>query len=210
MPIEKEIKLAVETVDQWNQLGEVTSIGSFCLSPGKRVKMIDSYADTEDTVIESAGYAFRIREVEGRFIAGLKRQDPADDGRHFRDEIEQFVRGPFGQPAEWPDGEVRSLLANLVGVRPLHVHTRLEMVKIKRDVRMNDASIGEWSLDEIRIPERDPSFVLRELEVELRPGVSSAVLDEIDHELAGLGLSRLNVSKLERIREHLRGSRERT
>jgi hypothetical protein len=76
------------------------------------------------------------------------------------------------------------------------------MIKIKREVKLNGDSIGEWSLDEIRMPDRDPDLLLRELEVELEPGEPSSLLDEIFDSLAGVGLRKLDISKLVRTRNH--------
>lgn len=166
---------------------------------GRKVKaaqQVSTYFDTDDGTLRKAGFSLRVRQAGDRYVQTIKQNGRAGAGLFDRPEWEQRVDTSgvdLDAAEETPLGDILTR----------KVRNRLAPV-IKADVTrtvwniMQSGSEVELILDEGTITGGARSEPLNELELELKAGDASSLL-EVARELAGQVPLRLGVlSKAER------------
>jgi len=166
--MEIEAKFAVLDIETFQRLQAAGHLAGFVLSAGEIKQVHDTYLDTADMAILSAGYACRRRERGDEVIITLKGLGGSAGAIHQREELE--VKLPADQPpAQWPAGPVRKRVSQWIGDAPLVPLFQLHQARDTRQVSQGDRLVAEWSLDDVRVIAGDREHTYFELEVELAP-----------------------------------------
>jgi triphosphatase len=168
------------------------------LEPKDEVCQEDTYLDSESFVIYRAGYALRLRRVEGRAtVATLKAVTRNGRGPAVRREVEQELSDEetLAREAGSVSDRVRLLVRDDI-LRPLF------QVKTKRRpfaVQMGEAEVAELVLDDAVFPrERFGDTRLQRVEVEeTREGGLEQAKAFIESLVVSCGLARARTSKFE-------------
>lgn len=130
---------------------------------------VDSYLDTEDKRLYQAGWACRLRNVEGKQLITLKSTTPVQDQLHRRREVETELETSPAQAEglpSWPDSPVKKLVVEIAGSAPLQTLFTLYQTRHQFHVLKHRTPLIELSLDEVSL--NDPKRIsYRELEAEL-------------------------------------------
>ncbi len=165
--MEIEAKFIVPNATIYRQLVAMDQLAGYTLGPiiPKRVK--DTFLDTQDGAIWIAGYMCRQRIADDEVLITLKKElDPVKGSVHHREEFEEVI--PINTPPEnWPEGEVRNLILDLIGDAALVPLFSQEQARLVRSVSRADSQIAEMSLDEVRVEAGSRVLSYLELEIEL-------------------------------------------
>jgi CHAD domain-containing protein len=176
--MEVEAKFSLPDVDTCEQLQAIERLAGFELSPGQVEHVRDTYLDTADRLILSAGYAFRRREQAEGVLITLKSLQGAEGAIHRREELEALLPSDQ-QPAQWPAGPLRERVLELTGGVSMIPLFELRQKRIIRWVGLSDQPVAELSLDEVHLNSDGEEQVQFELEVELTPQGTEADLARI-------------------------------
>lgn len=167
MAQEIEAKFRVDDDMIFTWLLRLSTFGQFRLVPQQEPeRQRNTYFDSPDGHLEAAGYSLRVREVDLRRVATLKRTRSRQGNLRIRDEWEVAI-GRSDLPRDWPDGEVRArVLETLRGAEifPLFVVTthRLHICALREGRRVADLCLDAGLIHAGALGEP-----FRELEVEL-------------------------------------------
>ena len=172
MATEVEAKFLSDGPAPLERLAAARHLGRATLGPARAFDEVDRYLDTDDGLLEAAGWACRLRRREDATRVSLKGPPDAATGGflHHRPEVEAPASDSL-DPAEWPPSEARALVERLTGGRALHERFRLLQARTERGVQLEGSQIGTLSLDavSVRRGERDAG-TLHAVELELRLG----------------------------------------
>ncbi len=196
--MEVEAKYSVAE-DALPTLAEMSTLGLYDLGEGETVTVMDRYLDTPDLRVLRGGYACRLRQRDTAVIATLKSVTPAESEVHTREELEVALDGVEDRPADWPAGAARELAMRLTDDVPLGTLFVIRQQRQVRPVLKEQDTIAEWSLDDVTIDSGGDTRHYHELELELKPGGTTADLEHMT-EFLGLveGLTPQLESKFER------------
>jgi len=165
-PIGQEIeaKFAVPDARLLARLSGEPTLAGMRLSPPTTVEVHDTYLDTEDGAVAAAGYAWRVREADGRETTTLKALAVTTGPVHRREEIEVPM---FGSPDGWPDGTAKELARRIIGDAALHPLVALTQHRTSRMIRKSRRTVAVMSLDEVTAHAGTYTDQYCEVEVEL-------------------------------------------
>lgn len=195
--MEIEAKFRVDDAHAFATVLALDTLGAYTLqASAESEQQRNTYYDTPDKRLQAARYGLRIREIAGRCTATLKGPGEVRNGVHQRGEWE--VETASSNPSDWPPGELREQVLQLIGDAPLEptltILTRRHHIIASR----NQVTIAEVSLDEGAFVVGPHSRPFRELEIELLPDGSPADLEELQAALQQhIVLTPENRSKLE-------------
>jgi triphosphatase len=164
--------LDVRPVGRWleNGVGEDPAI-----VPGETREISDTYLDTEDWRIYQAGYALRIRRVEGenKVEATMKLLASEGDapGLRSRREISEPLDNPDPEAFDDDSGPVGKRIGALVGPKKLRTLFEIQTHRNTFGLILEGSEVGEVALDETNIPlenDAEPIHVMR-VEIEVEP-----------------------------------------
>ena len=154
--MEIEAKFRAPDADLLYRLGEATHLASYPIFAGRTEQLSDTYLDTEQWQMLTAGYACRRRLVGDRILITVKRVRSAEDAAnladavHRREELE--VDLPADVPASgWPESEARARVLEVIGDQPLVERLSLRQTRSTRWVGTIDRPLVEISLDEVQL-----------------------------------------------------------
>ncbi len=166
-------------------------------SAGKalRQKLLSIYFDTPQLDLLQAGMALRVRKAGKQWIQTAKGGGAVVAGLHQRAEWECQVKG--AQP------EVQQLPAEVLNILPAEKWQQLTPVFTTEFWRttwdlVSDAGVIEMALDQGEVRSGDSSAPIHEVELELKQGDASVLLDTARALLAVVPLKLDSVSKAER------------
>lgn len=203
--MEVEVKFSIPDRETFDQLVQLDEWAGYRLESVGIKRVRDSYFDTDDRAILNAGFACRVREVEGNRIATLKGLGgvDAESGIHQREEHEVPVE--LDDPRTWPDSPARDLALRLTIGRPL---TELFSLSQERHIRLlseegseGTRRVAELSLDVVThaLGQGGTPRSYYELEVELLEQGNKGDLQTLAHDLkVAWGLRPEPRSKFER------------
>ncbi|MCD6052853.1 MAG: hypothetical protein K0Q96_45 [Rubrobacteraceae bacterium] len=145
--------LDVRPVGRWleNGVGEDPAI-----VPGETREISDTYLDTEDWRIYQAGYALRIRRVEGenKVEATMKLLASEGDapGLRSRREISELLDNPDPEAFDDDSGPVGKRIGALVGPKKLRTLFGIQTHRNTFGLILEGSEVGEVALDETNIP----------------------------------------------------------
>jgi inorganic triphosphatase YgiF len=199
MPAEVEAKFRANSAEVLETLASAPTLGFAELGPPSTALEVDRYLDTADGRLAAVGWACRLRVRDGDARVSLKGPAVPTDGawHHNRPEVE----GPATEstdPADWPEGEARSMLLELAGGAPLIQATVLRQRRTERAVMVDGRSVATLSLDAVQVagPE-DRRLWIVELELADETSLDRQRLDELADALMRFGLRPDPESKLE-------------
>jgi inorganic triphosphatase YgiF len=167
--LEIEAKFTIPDRSTFTALQQLTHLGNFELKPIGVKRVTDRYLDTATKHLYQAGWACRLRSVEGKQVITLKSLTPAQDNTHRRQELEIEIQAPHlpvDQPQAWPDSPAKELVVQSVGLAILQTLFTLHQTRHQFHALKQDQPVIELSLDEVLL--NDASGVnYRELELEL-------------------------------------------
>jgi len=198
------------SISVFDKLLKVDSLGEYRLETTEEQYVTDHYLDTGDRDIRKGGYAFRVREKNGRWLLTVKGLGTAESAIHRREEYEVEIQSDMS-PQQWPDSPARDLVFSLTRSRPLVelfvIRQHRTLCKVFRGQRL----VGELSLDVVDMGSFGQQERTYEVEVELeRDGTLEdlQVLDEILQ--SNYDLRPETRSKFERSLAQLEGGCERS
>ena len=193
---ETEIKFIIPDYHTFAALKVRRKLGDFRIKPLSTKKFVDRYLDTTTRAIIQAGFACRIRTVEGEHTLTLKSLSPPDSQIHRRQEIEAEVKSD--KPQAWPASLAKKTISEIVGSASLQTLFTLYQTRHKFHVIRQGKPVMELSLDEVSHTEANKADYF-ELEAELIKSGSEADLNHFISALqAQWGLQSENQSKFER------------
>ena len=167
--LETEAKFVIPDLATFTALQQLTHLGDFELKPIGVKTVVDRYLDTANKRLYQAGWACRLRSVEGKQLINLKSLTPAQDNLHRRQELETKIETTqvrVDQPQAWPDSPAKELVVQSVGPALLQTLFTLHQTRHQFHGLKQGQPIIELSLDEVSL--NDSSVVnYRELELEL-------------------------------------------
>lgn len=196
--MEVEAKFALRDRETFKRLRSLDEFAGYKLA-GRRVKRIrDTYLDTADRRILSAGHMCRRRKQNGDVIIALKQLHVIEGPVHRREELEVMLPA-YQPPAEWPYSAAREQVLQLIGDAPLRSLFGLRQTRIVCPMMAGERTVAELSLDEVHMVDDDKEQVYLELEVELAEEGTERDLDTlVAHLEVEWGLEPQPLSKFER------------
>jgi inorganic triphosphatase YgiF len=194
----------------FDKLLKVDALGEYRLEATEEQLMTDRYLDTGDRDIQKGGYAFRVREKNGRWLLTVKGLGTTESAIHRREEYEVEIQSDM-TPQQWPDSPARDLVFSLTRSQPLIelfvIRQHRTLCKVFRGERL----VGELSLDVVDMGSFGQQERTYEVEVELEPDGTLEDLQVLDGILqSNYDLRPETRSKFERALSQLEGGRDRS
>ncbi|MEM7029444.1 MAG: CYTH domain-containing protein [Chloroflexota bacterium] len=173
--MEIEAKFSVPDIEIYNQLKQMDHLAGFELSASKEKQVIDTYVDTDDRLILNAGYGCRKRVQPDGLLVTLKGLGTIDGAVHRREEWEVLLTTDQ-PPTHWPDSPVRERVKQIIGGAALQPLVQLAQTRIVQFIYQDQRRMAELSLDSVRLAVQGKEQAYFELEIELIPPESEALL----------------------------------
>ena len=192
----------------FEKLLKVDALGEYRLEAVEEQLITDHYLDTGDRDIQKGGYAFRVREKNGRWLLTLKGLGVTESAIHRREEYEVEIQSDMS-PEQWPDSQARDLVFSLTRSQPLVelfvIRQHRTLYKVFRDKRL----VGELSLDVVDMGSFGQQERTYEVEVELESDGTLEDLQVLNDILqSNYNLRPETRSKFERALAQLEGGRQ--
>jgi CHAD domain-containing protein len=176
--MEVEAKFSLPDTESLHRLRVTTRLAGFPLGKGQTQVVHDTYVDTPERKILSAGYACRFR-LEGKGVRLTLKEVGGTVGIiHKRQEME-IMLSAIQPPELWPAGSLRDHVLQLTGRDSLFPLFELHQTRVVRPVRWQGQIIADLSLDEVQVSAGGAEQVYYELEVELTSNGSEEQLANI-------------------------------
>lgn len=175
---EIEVKFVIPDSATFRRLQSLTDIAGYSLSPPSIHRIRDTYLDTVERSILSAGFACRRREDNGRILMTLKALTPPRGVIHEREELEVLL-SEDGPPESWPDGAARERAVAMTRGAPLEILFHLRQTRRVRVMIKDGRKAAALSLDKARMTASGRGRSFLELEVEQLPEGAEADLAAI-------------------------------
>jgi CHAD domain-containing protein len=175
--IEIESKFLVPDKALAVRLSLASELGGARTGEPSRVAMRDTYYDTPSRALEAAGWSYRLRDYGDRTEACLKALDPGEERK--RRECYELGCPPDDVDPARPPGELRSLLAEMIGGEPLETIAVLSQERDRLPLFKDRAMIAELDIDSFRAGNEPTAPTLTMVEVELTARGSMADLEDI-------------------------------
>jgi len=182
----------------FDKLLKVDALGEYRLETMEEQHVTDHYLDTGDRDIRKGGYAFRVREKNGRWLLTVKGLGTAESAIHRREEYEVEMQSDM-PTQQWPDSPARDLVVSLTHSQPLVelfvIRQHRTLCKVFRGERL----VGELSLDVVDMGSFGQQERTYEVEIELESHGTLEDLQVLDEILqSNCGLRPETRSKFER------------
>ena len=188
--------------DKFSGLLEIDQLGDYRLGSMEEQFIIDRYMDTADYDILKAGYALRIREKNGKYIATVKGLGNSEGAIHQREEYEMEIQ-PNTLPQEWSDEKARDIVLSIIHSKPLGELFVIRQFRRIRSVAQNERIIGNMSIDSVDTELDRESIRYFEVEIEIEKDGTLEDLKKLDHIIKNLGLQDEPKSKFQRALEKM-------
>jgi CHAD domain-containing protein len=197
--LEVEAKFSIPDERMFQQLLDAGSLAGFDLVDPSVAELHDTYVDTANGAIQSAGYACRLRLTDERCLVTIKGLGSVSGAIHQRAEYEVELPQPV-PPEDWPPSKARDLVLSLRGDSRLLPLFDINQTRHSRFLDSHGLHVAELSLDRVRVVQSgEEAATFLELEVELSPAGSVPELERLAAELQeGWGLAPNGRSKFER------------
>ncbi len=162
----------------------------------------DTYFDTPERQLQSAGAALRVRRFGIEILATYKGPGTVVDTLHTREEIEvPFVKPPAVEPLAvdtWPEAIGAKLVSLGVAAARLEPVLDLHTARTRYLLYGSDTStpLAELSFDEVRVVYRERRVQFRELELEAQTDTTDATLAQLGAVLTSFDLKPHDSDKL--------------
>jgi inorganic triphosphatase YgiF len=173
----REIELKLEIDSEDLKRLPTHSLVQLLAQGGAVTRSLDTvYFDTEDHDLAAAGFGLRIRRVGDERIQTVKGERSAAGGLFDRLEVESPIGGDEPDLGQIPDAALVAQLQGIIGEKPLAPIFRTAFRRTRRVLRNAES---EWTLDvdEGEIIASGACVPIREIELELRSGEASRLLE---------------------------------
>ncbi len=178
MATEIEAKFVIRDANISRRLKTRRRLAGFTLGEGRVSRVLDTYLDTKDRALVTAGVACRVRrQDDGQLLLTVKEMGKATGAVHRREELEILLpaggsgsKGVFAARS-WPESPLRARVLQVVDRKRL---TRLATVRQRRRIRpvaQDGHAVALLSLDAVQV----------------RAGGAVERFSEVEVELTGLG-----------------------
>jgi inorganic triphosphatase YgiF len=182
----------------FDKLLKVDALGDYRLEAAEEQYLTDHYLDTGNRDIQKGGYAFRVREKNGRWLLTVKGLGKTESAIHQREEYEAEIKSDV-PPQQWPDSPARDLVFLLTHSQPLIELFVIRQHRTLHKVFRGERLVGELSLDVVDMGSSGHRERTYEVEVELKSHGTLEDLQVLDEILQNnYGLSPETRSKFER------------
>ncbi len=167
--METEAKFIVPSEATFESLHDAEVFGPYERRDAVTKQAHDRYLDTADHSFYKHNFAVRLRAYkDGGLLLTLKRVGGQVAGAiHSRDEYEVHV-GAL-DVSTWPEGEVRDMVQQIGGGKPLEELFSIEQTRFVSHLYQGERDVAEMSLDRVAIGAPGGPVSGYELEVELLP-----------------------------------------
>jgi len=176
---------------------QAEDLSGYTLETSKEQKVSDYYMDTAQRDIRRGGYACRMREKNGQWLATVKGLGGVEGAIHQREEYEMEIQ-PGTLPKQWPNGPARDLVISLSRSRPLVQLCVIRQHRTTRAVNRGKRRVGIMSLDVVDMESGKQRERTYEVEIELEQNGTLEDLRTLDQVLQNYGLHPESRSKFER------------
>ncbi len=207
--VEIEAKFSIPDQQTFDRLLSTKTLAGLTAGEQSTKQVADNYGDTQDWAVLTAGYACRVREIEGQKTLTLKAFGHGAGTVKYREEREiQLEPGSAGWNVDrWPAGSIKEFVKKAIGDQALETQLTLSQSRHVRILQDGERPVAELSLDRVMLPESEP---ILELEVELLPAGTAAELDRTARVLINeWRLKPATLSKFERALQMRKGGRSR-
>jgi CHAD domain-containing protein len=206
MATEIEAKFVIPDASVSQRLKVLRRLAGFTLGEQKVSRVLDTYLDTKDRSLMTAGMACRVRrQSDGQLLLTVKELGAATGAVHRRDELELLL--PAGESGSewvfaarrWPESPIRARVLQIVGRKRLIRLATIRQRRMIRPVTRDGHMVALLSLDDVQVRAGSAGEGFSELEIELTGGGGDGDLERLatclEHEW---GLRPDARSKLER------------
>jgi inorganic triphosphatase YgiF len=176
---------------------QAEDLSGYTLGTSEEQNVSDYYMDTAERDIWRRGYACRMREKNGQWLATVKGLGGVEGAIHQREEYEMEIQ-PGTLPQQWPNSPARDLVLSLIGSKPLVQLCVIRQHRTKRAVNRGKRRVGAMSLDVVDIESGEQRDRTYEVEIELEQNGTLEDLRILDRVLQDYGLHPESRSKFER------------
>lgn len=198
--MEIESKFLVADEADFQSLESLSELASYVLSEARVQLTEDTFLDTDNKAIMTAGYFLRVRSVQGEngTWVTIKSLGGFEDGTHRREDYVSFL--PEGVSVlECPDSRIRNMIFEFTAGLDLFPLLSLSQRRIVRQVKSGEKTIAETFLDRVNQESEGREKKYNEFEVELKDeGTPEDLKDIQDFLLYHYNLSEDPFSKFER------------
>lgn len=174
MATEIEAKFVISDPGVSRRLKLFRRLAGFTLGERKVSRVLDTYLDTKDRSLMTAGMACRVRrQSDGQLLLTVKELGAATGAVHRRDELELLL--PAGESGlrwvfaarRWPEGPIRARVLQVVGRKRLIRLATFRQRRMIRPVTRDGCMVALLSLDDVRVRAGGVVERFSELEIEL-------------------------------------------
>lgn len=195
-PRELEIKFEV-TPEEMARFRELGALAAYRAGEPSTTRLRSIYFDTADHALRRCGIALRVREQNGTWVQTIKAGAAITNGVSHPMEIECDVDGPQPDIERVKLRKLRQKLRDLTVSMPLEAIFETVVTRTTRQLMSDNGSL-ELALDEGVVRCGDSERPLREIELELKAGSASALLDAAEQILSRQPLRLSSQSKADR------------
>jgi CHAD domain-containing protein len=186
MATEIEAKFVIPDPSVSRRLKLLRRLAGFTLGERKVSRVLDTYLDTKDRSLMTAGMACRVRrQGDGQLLLTLKELGAARGAVHRREEAELLL--PGDEPGSkwiftarrWPEDPVRARVLEIAGRKRLTRLATLRQHRMIRPVTQDGQIVAFLSLDDVRVRGGGAVERFSEVEVELTGGGSAEDLEQL-------------------------------
>ena len=195
--MEIELKLLLSP-DDLRRAGRHAAVAAVRAGRGRTNRLVSVYYDTPDAALASAGVAFRVREVRGRWVQTLKAGGDSAAGLHAREELEWPLPGADPDPRLLAGTPYEELFSGDGVNGRLAPVFRTEFERTVRLLAWLDGTRAELAMDVGSVQAGGRSESISEMELELKSGDTTRLFELAQALSADLPLRLGHLSKAER------------
>jgi CHAD domain-containing protein len=167
--MEIEAKFSIRSKKIFRRLLKTDQLADYSLAADRVEEIHDTYLDTGDRHLLSAGYVCRHRMREQSSLMTIKELKTSQaDAIHRREEWEVQLSETL-PPDRWPDSPARDRVLQLIGDQALAPLVDLQQTRTVRQLTQADRLVAEVYLDRVHVAANPGSLEFMELECELQP-----------------------------------------
>jgi CHAD domain-containing protein len=167
--MEIEAKFSIRSLKVFRRLLKTDRLADYSLAADRLEEIHDTYLDTADRMLLSAGYVCRSRVHDHSLLMTIKELKTSQaDAIHRREEWEVQVNEDL-PPERWPDSPARDRILQLIGDRALVPLVDLVQTRTVSKLTQADRIVAEMYVDRVHVAANPGSLEFMELECELEP-----------------------------------------
>lgn len=179
MSAHKEIELKLRFFDDslWDKITKESSILEMSVHGSEKLEFLETiYYDTPDFSLKKAGLSYRIRLQGNEYIATVKADGITSGGLHNRSEWSSVIDELKTDITPFLTLPIGERLKNAIGEQGLDELFRTRFKRKSVYIRTMDQGLIELAVDLGKVIAKDKEATIQEIELELKEGTVSEVL----------------------------------